>query len=347
MNAAEAVKHAEVGKVITVARTEDEARIVGRVRYDDRFPDVLVLPNGPAVDKKGSIFLGVVSNEKDLAAAINFGKLHALVMGIILSFPVTGLQASSSEHKWSFATKEVNWMGFCPHYEGRSFLALFGPNTMSTAALQEILHRTALATSPATAFTPSASDIRSTLQLGKEFARTLKVKAEKQAKDEKPEIKEEKEADGSAKEPNQKKRRFDEAVEELKQTANDGQIWFVEGDRKAGKRRCSTRPPACKAKCFNLVCLDKKIYVLGAHEYLGFLNWSESKINMSLVNPVDAQRMIAHSPPKNVIDVLMSAALEVHLSSLHNSCSLLLFLASIFWPYLYTRNLRYKMGASA
>ena len=132
-------------------------------RYHHSFPTTLAVSAAKAADRceEEYILLGTAIDKDDCAAAIQLGKEQqaSLMCFLLLFVPETPPNAGDD---WSW-----NWMVFCPHSEGRSFLLALskqsGLNGLSNAQLQQLVNEVALAQSPSQSFAPTASAVTSTL----------------------------------------------------------------------------------------------------------------------------------------------------------------------------------------
>ena len=288
---------------ITVAKNEAAERVMSRMRYHDSFVTTVTVSAAKAADfqEEGCILMGTAVDQDDCTAAMELGKdKQASFMCFLLPFvPETPPNAGDD---WSWAVKELNWMAFCPHHEGRSFLLVLAKQKygFSNAQLQALVHEVALAQPPAQAFAPSASAPTSTLSGLKDYFKEV-------FGDEKPD----QGAEDSEGKQGKKKRLIQEAADDLKNTANSGQTWFVEGDRSADKRRCTTRPLPCRTKTIGLISIDQTVYVMGDQEFLGYVGWAGSHINMALLSRKDARQIISNTPPRALSEMMLKVAQKI------------------------------------
>ncbi|CAE7445564.1 unnamed protein product, partial [Symbiodinium necroappetens] len=274
--------------VTVLAKSKDEALVVGRIRYGDAFPKVFNLECSeegeatklPQLQSSKVVIAACVQNETDMATVVDIASKMDKIFAVVIAGPmVPDVIAHGEMTGWSCSTKDVLWELVGSIFAGKTSFIAMVRKVDRAEKLQQLLEKSSKdhVGYENSVYNPQPASPSSTL---------TPVLQQPGA--------------------NAGKRRFiEDALTELRRTGDGvNRPLFIEGEKT--KRQCIMKPPLCNRRSAVLMRYESQDFLLGPHEFACYLGWREHSLNMHLLPKATAQHILGQSLSKGVASIMLA-----------------------------------------
>ncbi|CAE7196263.1 unnamed protein product [Symbiodinium microadriaticum] len=274
--------------VTVLAKSKDEALVVGRIRYGDAFPKVFNLECSeegeatklPQLQSSKVAIAACVRNETDMATVVDIASKMDKIFAVVIAGPmVPDVIAHGEMTGWSCSTKDVLWELVGSIFAGKTSFIAMVRKVDRAEKLQQLLEKSSKdhVGYENSVYNPQPASPSSTL---------TPVLQQPGA--------------------NAGKRRFiEDALTELRRTGDGvNRPLFIEGEK--AKRQCIMKPPLCNRRSAVLMRYESQDFLLGPHEFACYLGWREHSLNMHLLPKATAQHILGQSLSKGVASIMLA-----------------------------------------